>query len=122
MDEEINTLGVPSTDSIIDEKTDTILTIDEPTIDTECTICLEKMGSSISYLECSHYFHKECISKWLEEHPTCPICRSRVHTQKDQLEITLTPNPIPNRLSTGSSCCMVMFIGYLVTVLYWCLH
>lgn len=42
-----------------------------------CTICLEKLDSSVSGLLtvlCNHSFHCDCISRWREEN-RCPICR-----------------------------------------------
>jgi hypothetical protein len=47
----------------------------------DCPICYEdflKVFLDDEYVigfECKHYFHKECIFKWLETHTTCPICR-----------------------------------------------
>ena len=29
-------------------------------------------------LPCSHCFHKECVSQWLEDKPTCPACQRDV--------------------------------------------
>ena len=48
-----------------------------------CSICLEKMnvGQEIIPLPCktvNHVFHAECITKWLEGHNTCPMCRERI--------------------------------------------
>lgn len=43
-----------------------------------CTICLEDFGAGekVGRMPCAHYFHKECISKWLvEECNSCPLCR-----------------------------------------------
>ncbi|KAJ0715315.1 putative transcription factor C2H2 family [Helianthus annuus] len=43
-----------------------------------CSICLceyekkEKMGR----LECGHWFHAECIRRWLLSKNVCPMCRS----------------------------------------------
>ena len=55
----------------------------EPTNDDDvCGICLEEFGrdKDVAKLKkCSHTFHKECISKWLNlkqfNAPTCPSCR-----------------------------------------------
>jgi hypothetical protein len=41
----------------------------------ECCICLDKDNSEWSILPCCHKFHKKCISKWILESQTCPVCR-----------------------------------------------
>lgn len=42
----------------------------------ECTICFEEIKpNDKKTLYCSHNFHKECISKWLEKNNSCPYCR-----------------------------------------------
>eukprot|EP00929_Paragymnodinium_shiwhaense_P122256 TRINITY_DN9489_c0_g1_i3.p1 TRINITY_DN9489_c0_g1~~TRINITY_DN9489_c0_g1_i3.p1 ORF type:complete len:197 (-),score=23.14 TRINITY_DN9489_c0_g1_i3:114-704(-) len=47
-----------------------------------CSICLEEFASapqgSIKPLECGHQFHDWCISKWLAQNNTCPLCRHGV--------------------------------------------
>lgn len=48
-----------------------------------CPICYEAEladGASNAWtkLECSHGFHVECLSVWLRQHNTCPMCRSVV--------------------------------------------
>ncbi|KAL3081465.1 hypothetical protein niasHS_011709 [Heterodera schachtii] len=46
----------------------------------ECTICLGEIEKEtpvklLAILEpCKHIFHNECISEWLKNHNTCPIC------------------------------------------------
>ena len=43
-----------------------------------CAICLESTTSSdcIDTLQCSHSFHKICITKWERNNRrTCPMCR-----------------------------------------------
>jgi hypothetical protein len=43
-----------------------------------CNICMEnyQVSEQITQLDCSHVFHKTCISHWLcNEHVTCPVCR-----------------------------------------------
>lgn len=48
----------------------------------DCAICMEEFNtdSIVTPLPCSikHYFHTECISKWIENKPECPICRARI--------------------------------------------
>jgi protein-arginine kinase activator protein McsA len=48
-----------------------------------CTVCFDEfeIGSTASCLPCKHQFHKECISPWLSEHNTCPICRFSLPTE-----------------------------------------
>ncbi|KAL0471481.1 hypothetical protein QR685DRAFT_204544 [Neurospora intermedia] len=43
----------------------------------ECTICIDDMykGEEVTVLPCKHWFHGECVTLWLKEHNTCPICR-----------------------------------------------
>jgi hypothetical protein len=43
-----------------------------------CSICLEsnKNDEKVSEkLICGHFYHKDCISQWLENNTTCPLCR-----------------------------------------------
>jgi hypothetical protein len=43
-----------------------------------CNICLEVNNDSV-VLPCGHFFHEECISKWLlEKSISCPTCRKDV--------------------------------------------
>ena len=54
--------------------------------DNVCSICLEKISNDIYTLDCNHSFHKECITKWMnqcEENTnkkifSCPLCRNEV--------------------------------------------
>ena len=41
-----------------------------------CPICLKTKCDV--YLECSHYFHGDCIVEWLNIHSECPVCRKRI--------------------------------------------
>ena len=46
-----------------------------------CNICLEINNDSLR-LPCGHFFHEDCISKWLlEKSNLCPICRKEVNPQ-----------------------------------------
>lgn len=42
----------------------------------ECSICLETDDKPTQTLSCNHTFHKKCISKWLKNSDSCPMCRS----------------------------------------------
>lgn len=47
----------------------------------KCHICLEQMEKSEELLKvdkCTHTYHEPCLSKWINEHKTCPICRYEV--------------------------------------------
>ncbi|KAG9248454.1 hypothetical protein BJ878DRAFT_26008 [Calycina marina] len=46
----------------------------------ECSICMDdvEIGTEVVVLHCNHWFHKECASRWLNEHDTCPICRKAI--------------------------------------------
>lgn len=43
----------------------------------ECSICQEdiKEDEDVYKLPCSHCYHVDCVSLWLEDHRTCPLCR-----------------------------------------------
>lgn len=45
-----------------------------------CAICREKLSSNerLSELPCRHFYHKDCISSWLTNRNTCPLCRHSV--------------------------------------------
>lgn len=50
-----------------------------PNDDATCAICLSgyKPKESLRTIpECNHYFHSECIDKWLMLNATCPMCRN----------------------------------------------
>ena len=43
-----------------------------------CSICLDTIDENdhIFQTECSHFYHYECIKKWLYKDHSCPICRT----------------------------------------------
>lgn len=40
----------------------------------ECAICQDELHDPVK-LPCNHVFCDVCISEWLDENKTCPICR-----------------------------------------------
>ncbi|KAH0681680.1 hypothetical protein KY285_021943 [Solanum tuberosum] len=48
----------------------------------ECSVCLDELGeeTDVLRLPCSHLFHAECITKWLQNSHYCPLCRFQMPT------------------------------------------
>eukprot|EP00941_MAST-03F_sp_MAST-3F-sp1_P004116 g4116.t1 len=45
-----------------------------------CSVCREHFYAKeeVSTLPCGHRFHKACVSKWLKQNATCPVCRFNI--------------------------------------------
>ena len=45
-----------------------------------CQVCQcdYEEGEEMKILPCKHHFHPECIDRWLQDHPTCCICKRNV--------------------------------------------
>ncbi|XP_051119151.1 E3 ubiquitin-protein ligase At1g63170-like [Andrographis paniculata] len=48
--------------------------------DAVCCICLAKYvhNDELRELPCSHFFHKECVDRWLKINASCPLCKAVV--------------------------------------------
>ncbi|CAN1169152.1 E3 ubiquitin-protein ligase At4g11680 [Linum perenne] len=48
--------------------------------DAVCCICLGKYANNdeLRELPCVHFFHKDCVDKWLKINASCPLCKSDV--------------------------------------------
>lgn len=45
----------------------------------ECPVCYScPKKSEMTTLECGHSFCTDCITKWLEDKDTCPMCRHQI--------------------------------------------
>ncbi|KAH0756786.1 hypothetical protein KY290_020279 [Solanum tuberosum] len=55
---------------------------DERNSNDECSVCLDELGeeTDVLRLPCSHMFHAECITKWLQNSHYCPLCRFQMPT------------------------------------------
>ena len=61
-----------------------------------CQVCQcdYEEGEEMKILPCKHHFHSECIDRWLQDHPTCCICKkSIIADDKNELtpESKITP-------------------------------
>lgn len=65
----------------------------------DCRICMCEccVGETIRTLPCCHEFHAECIDKWFELKPRCPLCVSDV---RDSL--SMAPQELKRACSTES--------------------
>ncbi|OIT30486.1 PREDICTED: E3 ubiquitin-protein ligase At1g63170-like [Nicotiana attenuata] len=48
--------------------------------DAVCCICLTKYedNDELRELPCSHFFHTQCVDKWLKINASCPLCKSEI--------------------------------------------
>ncbi|KAK6336667.1 hypothetical protein TWF718_009460 [Orbilia javanica] len=60
----------------------------------ECVVCQDeyKVNEDVVKLPCRHIYHEECVTRWLETHDACPICRTPI-TPEDQRRQRTAPGP-----------------------------
>ena len=66
----------------------------------QCNICFEDYvkNETVTQLPCQHLYHKDCITPWLRQHGTCPVCRKNMDgtdTSCDQNEQSI-PDVLTN--------------------------
>lgn len=51
--------------------------VDENAVNDNCMICLETLGKEreLMCMPCSHLFHGDWATTWLENGNSCPVCR-----------------------------------------------
>lgn len=51
----------------------------------ECSVCIDevKVGEEVVVMPCNHWFHEACVTMWLKEHNTCPICRTPIEASNN---------------------------------------
>ncbi|KAJ6929150.1 E3 ubiquitin-protein ligase SIRP1 [Populus alba x Populus x berolinensis] len=66
---------IPATKSSIDALERVVFDGSSSTRD--CTVCMEEIegGSEATRMPCSHVYHSDCISQWLQTSHLCPLCR-----------------------------------------------
>ena len=47
-----------------------------------CSICSEVLGADLSAAICGHVYHTECITNWLNQKPSCPLCKHKLTPQQ----------------------------------------
>ena len=55
--------------------------------DGKCVICIDEleMKETCKMINCNHVFHKECIQDWLNVKHNCPICRTSIHQNREEV-------------------------------------
>mmetsp|Transcript_4621 Transcript_4621/g.11848 ORF Transcript_4621/g.11848 Transcript_4621/m.11848 type:complete len:84 (-) Transcript_4621:55-306(-) len=45
--------------------------------ETDCSICMEAYSGEdvLRTLPCFHFYHQQCIDRWLASSQVCPICK-----------------------------------------------
>mmetsp|Transcript_13201 Transcript_13201/g.22389 ORF Transcript_13201/g.22389 Transcript_13201/m.22389 type:complete len:119 (-) Transcript_13201:67-423(-) len=45
-----------------------------------CSVCITdfQLSQKGLFLPCGHIFHPDCIKPWLQDHNTCPVCRTEL--------------------------------------------
>lgn len=64
--------------------------------DAVCCICLASYldNDELRELPCTHFFHAECVDKWLKINATCPLCKYEI-VEKDETPPTPTNTASP---------------------------
>lgn len=62
--------------------------------DAVCCICLARYvdNDDLRLLPCGHFFHKDCVDKWLKINALCPLCKA---------EIDVVPRTAPPAIGFG---------------------
>eukprot|EP00816_Leptocylindrus_hargravesii_P013715 CAMPEP_0196803084 /NCGR_PEP_ID=MMETSP1362-20130617/2520_1 /TAXON_ID=163516 /ORGANISM="Leptocylindrus danicus, Strain CCMP1856" /LENGTH=431 /DNA_ID=CAMNT_0042174517 /DNA_START=144 /DNA_END=1439 /DNA_ORIENTATION=+ len=46
----------------------------------QCSICLDEFcdNDRVRRLPCLHYFHEDCVDRWLRSNASCPVCKHHI--------------------------------------------
>ncbi|KAI3923626.1 hypothetical protein MKW98_011256 [Papaver atlanticum] len=56
--------------------------------DADCSICLAKYADNeeLKELPCAHFFHVDCVDKWLQKNASCPLCKLGIRENSVNLQ------------------------------------
>ncbi|GJV05270.1 multidrug resistance-associated protein 5 [Tanacetum coccineum] len=62
--------------------------------DAVCCICLPKYADNdlLRELPCTHFFHMECVDKWLKINASCPLCKFEIGASNEAASSTEDSN------------------------------
>ncbi|CAF3735542.1 unnamed protein product, partial [Adineta steineri] len=61
--------------------------MNEDEIDDElkCIICHQPFHEPVTSVKCHHTFCKECITNWMRQESSCPVCR--IHSNREDYQL-----------------------------------
>lgn len=62
--------------------------------DAVCCICLARYtdNDELRELPCTHFFHTDCVDKWLKINASCPLCKFEIAGSNENPSSTVDPN------------------------------
>lgn len=71
--------------------------------DAACCICLANYGDGeeLRELPCTHFFHMECVDKWLKINALCPLCKAELGNTGDTAS-GANPDRSDGRVGSGT--------------------
>jgi len=61
-------------------------------VDANCAVCQDTVSVGTRLRNCSHVFHRACITQWLGTSSRCPVCRDDVRVQRAVDPLGPTPS------------------------------
>lgn len=89
-DDNFNSGPRPASKSAMESLPTHVISVDSADADACCCICTDPIdvGDEVKTLPCNHFYHSECIIKWLGISNVCPLCRyelpSDIHEDQRQ--------------------------------------
>lgn len=93
----------PAPRSAIDAMPTVKITLRHLRSDSHCPVCKEKfeLGSEARQMPCDHIYHSDCITPWLVQHNSCPVCRLELPPQGANNSRSYQSSSGGNRSSSG---------------------
>lgn len=78
----------PASKAFVDALPKIKLTQEEELRKRDCAVCKDLLQIGVEYTElpCKHLFCGDCITPWLKEHNSCPVCRHELPTDDAEYE------------------------------------